>query len=312
MPEYNKNSNDVTRLDANETAFFRRQLEYIFRRTYDKKYRNLKAMQLIPVSTEIPSGAKVAVWYSYSKAGQAKIINDYAHDYPRVDIYAEEKEMYVRGIGESYGYSIVEVRRAQRAGVDLDTRRANTARRANDEKVDKIAWFGDINYGLQGLLDYPGITEYTVPVGASTDTEWSTKTPDEINADLVGICNAVSVPTRGIEEVDTILLPRPQYNLIRNTRMTDGDSNTIYNFFIKNNPDKMIEVLDELQGAGAGGSDRMMAYVRDPENLTLEIPQMFEQFEADKKGGEYEIPCHSECAGVVVRFPQSVAFGDEI
>ncbi len=242
---------DLLRLDASETAFFKRQLEYIKSRTYDTKYKNLKAKMLIPVSTEAPAGADYIVWYSFSKAGRAKIIADYAHDFPRVDIYAEENQSQIKSLGDSYGYSIKEIRRAQMARVDLNGRRANTARRAIEELIDDLAWNGDDAYNMQGFLNYPGITEFTLSSGGSGDT-WALKSPDEIIVDLTGIMSAVSVPTKGVEEVDTILLPREQYNLIKNTRMTDGNDKTILTFFLSNNPGVTVEVLDLLSTAGDG------------------------------------------------------------
>ena len=40
------------KLDANETKFLKRELEHIKSKTYDKKYAELKARQIIPVSFE--------------------------------------------------------------------------------------------------------------------------------------------------------------------------------------------------------------------------------------------------------------------
>jgi hypothetical protein len=307
----------VNRLDANETLLFKRQLEFVKTKTYDKKYRNLKSSILIPISTEAPAGADFIIWYSYSKAGVAKIIADYAHDFPRVDDYAEENQSKIYSIGSSYGYSIKEIRRAQMAKVNLSTKRADTCRRANDELVDRLCWYGDADYNLQGFFDYPGISSFTVPTGTG-GVPWSTKTSDEIIVDLTGMQSAVSVPTNGREEIDTILLPREQYNLIKNKRMEGNTDKTVLTFFLSNNqgldgsPAVQIMPLDELAGAGAAGADRMMAYVRDADHLTQEIPQPFEQLEEEKKGMEYKIPCHSEFAGIIIYYPQSVVYGDGI
>lgn len=301
----------VNKMDATETVFFKRQLEYVKSKTYDKKYRNLKASMLIPVSTEAPAGADYIIWYSFSKAGVAKIISDYAHDFPRVDVYATENQSKVFSIGSSYGYAIKEIRRAQMAKVSLDTKRADTCRRANDELVDKLCWYGDIDYNLQGFFDYPGITSFTVPTGTS-GVPWNAKTSDEIILDLTGLQSAVSVPTNGREEIDTILLPRNQFNLIKNKRMEGNTDKTVLMFFLSNNPGVEIIPVDELAGAGASGIDRMMGYTRDSDHLTQEIPQPFEQLEEEKKGMEYTIPCHSEFAGIIIYYPQSVVYGDGI
>lgn len=304
--------NDSRHLDSVETAFFKRELEYVKSRTYDVKYRNLKAIELIPVSTDAPAGADYIIWYSYAKAGMAKIVSDYANDFPRVDVYATEEQSKIYTLGDSYGYSIKEIRRAAMAGNNLDTRRANTARRAMDELMDKLAWFGDDDFSIQGFINYPGITEYTVPNGAAASKTWASKTSDEINADLVGIMDAVSVPTKGREQVDTILLPRTQFNLLKNTRMSTASDKTIFEFFTSNNPGVTLEVLDELAGQGASATDRYMAYVKDAEHLTQEMPLPFTQSDPEKKGLTWVIPCEAEHAGVIVYYPQSVAFGDGI
>lgn len=307
-----KEQSGAGRLDDTQTALFKRQVEWVKTKTYDVKYKNLRAKKFIPVNTSVSSGARTIVWYSFSNAGVAKIIADYATDFPRVDTFAEENESKVKSLGAAYGYSLQEIREAQIAGVGLQTRKAKIARDAIEFLIDNLAWFGDTDYGIQGFINYPGITEYVVPAGASTFKTWATKTPDEINADLSGIKSAVSVPTKGKEEINQILIPRAQYELIKNTRMTDGDSSTVFTFFTKNNPSIAIDVLDELAGVGDSGTDQFIGYVRNPDNLTMEIPLPFEQMDSDKQGMEYVIPVHARFGGVVIYYTASVAYGDGI
>jgi len=304
---------DPMRLDANESAYFKRQLEYVKSRTYDTQYQELKATQLLPVSTEVPMGANEITWRSFTGIGQAKIIADYAKDFPRVDVYGTENTVKLKDIGDAYGYSIKEIRQSQYAGARLDQRRANMARRAIDEKIDGIAWNGESDYNIQGFIDYPGVNEYSVPNGTAGTATWSTKTPDEIVADLSGIVSTIIEATNGKEMPDTILLPIAQYLLIANTRMTDGNDKTILRYFMDNNPFiTRIEWISELDGAGASSADRFMCYKNSPDKLTLEIPNPFEQFPPQQQGLEYEIPCLATTAGIIVYYPLSIAFGDGI
>jgi hypothetical protein len=307
----------VNRLDADETVFFKRQLEYVKSRTYDTKYKELRAFRFLPVSGEAPSGATEITWRSFSQYGMAKIIADYAHDFPRVDVYGEEQTIKIRDIGDSYGYSIQEIRRAMMAGFDLENRRALTARRAIEQRIHSIALDGDANYNLQGFIDYPGVNEYVVPAGAGGDTEWSTKTADEILTDLNGVVTTIIEITAGRERPNTILLPIGQYELIRNTRVGTASDTTVLKFFRDNNPDIAVDWLQELDEAGdpdtdSNATDRMIAYTRDEEHVTLEIPMSFEQLEEEHKGMEYTIPCHAQCAGVIVYYPLSVCIADGI
>ena len=136
------NMNEM-RLDADEQVFFDNQLALVKSRTYDVQHKALKALSLLPVSTEQDPGATHIIWRSYDKVGMAKIIADYANDFPRADIAGVEHSSPVKDLGVSYGYSVKEIRRAQKAGVALDAKRAEAARRAIDEKQDSIAWKGD-------------------------------------------------------------------------------------------------------------------------------------------------------------------------
>ncbi len=300
------------RLDANEYAFFLRELECIKSKTYDTKYKKLKAKTLIPVSTECSGGTTEITWRSYSGVGYAKIIADYAKDFPRVDIFGEENTVKIHAVGGSYGYSIDEIRASQLTGKSLDQRRANMVRRAIEEKIDDIAWTGDPDYNIQGFIDYPGITQYTVPDPGS-GTEWVNKTPDEIIVDMSGIVSAVVDTTNGVEAPDTMIMPISQYVYIANTRMTGDSDRTIMKFFMENNPFiKMIDWVVELKGAGASATDKFMVYTKDENNLTFEIPQPFEQFTPQQRGLEFEIMAREKTAGIIVYYPLSVAYGDGI
>ena len=304
--------NNPIRLDAGESAFFLRQLEYIKARTYDQKLKTLKAKTLIPVSTEANPAAENITYRRFDAVGVAKIIADYAQDFPRADVYGTEQTIKIHGMGSAYGYNIMEIRRAAMAGLSLQQRKANAARRAIEEKSDSIAWTGDSEYNIQGFIDYPSISEYTVP-NPGSGTEWINKSALEILADLNGIVFGVIDSTNGVEAPDTMLMPIAQYNLISGTPIGDNADKTIKMFFLENNGYiKTIEWVTELKGAGAGGTDRFMVYPRDEEHITLEIPQMFEQFPPQQKGMEFEIMCHERTGGVIMYYPQSVAYGDGI
>jgi hypothetical protein len=307
-------SRDLFKLDAGESAFFKRELEYVKSKSYDTQYKQLKGLLLIPVSTEAGEGATEITWRKYTGVGFAKIIADYAKDFPKVDVYGEEVTSKVKGIGASYGYSIEDIRRSQMTGKRLDQRRADMAKRAIDEKINSIALSGDSASGLNGFINASGITEYTVLAdGTGSCKLWSAKTADQIVRDITGLVSAVMVPTAGKEVPDTLVLPLTQYNLIANTRMGSYNDTTILQYVLKNSPAiKQIEWLSELAGAGASGTNRMMVYAKDPMKLTLEIPRPFEQFEAQQQGMEFQIPCHAKCGGVLIYYPLSVAYGDGI
>lgn len=302
------------RLDSNESVFFNRELAYVKARSYDAKYAELKGLSLIPISTEAGAGVNEIIFHQYRGVGFAKVIADYAKDFPRVDIYGEEKAVKVKGIGDSYGYSIKEIRASQRTGKNLDQRRAITARRAHDEMMNRMALKSNPADGTFGLLDFPGITEVTLQAdGTSSSKTWASKTPDQIVRDINDLVNAVMEPTSAREVPDTLLLPIAQYNDLASRRIGEAGEKTLMRYILDNSPYiKRIDWLSELKNFGAGGTNRALVGRFDEEHLTLEIPQPFEQFEAQQEGMEFTIPCHSECAGTIIYYPLAFAYADGI
>lgn len=303
------------RADAGESAFFARQLEEIRGRSYDLKLIELKARMLIPVDNSVPPGADAVTYRQYTSSGTAKIIQSYADDFPRADIFGKEFSVKPKGIGASYGYNVQEIRAAQMTGLPLEQRRANAARRSVEEKIDSIAQIGDADYGLTGLLNQATTTTYAIPNGASGFSQWSTKTPSEILDDMNGAVNAVISNTKEVEKPDTMLVPIEEFTLIASKPWNPNNASnvSILEYFLKNNPwVAEVEPWYALKGAGSGSSDRMVVYKRDPDHLMLVIPQEFEQFPPQAKGMEFVVPCHARCAGVQAPYPLAICYADGI
>lgn len=305
------NTNEM-RLDEGEQVFFDQQLALVKSRTYDVEHKALKALTLLPVSTEQDPGATHIIYRSYDKVGMAKIIADYANDFPRADIGGIEHSSPVKDLGVSYGYSIKEIRRAQKAGVALDAKRAEAARRAIDEKQDTIAWKGDAKSGLPGFWNHEGITEYTAAMNAGgTSRAWADKTADEILADFAGLITTAPESTNGIEQPDTVILPLSLYNKLMTTPYGTNRDKTIMGFIRDNFPQiTRIDWVADLATAGAGGTSRVVAYARDPLKVEVQIPQRFEQMPPQLDGMVYDICCLQSTGGTLVYYPMSVVFCD--
>lgn len=299
------------RLDGMEQVFFDEQLALIKARTYDVRHKALKALTLLPVSTEQDPGAEHIIWRSFDQVGIAKLVSDYANDYPRVDIGGEEHTSPIKEIGASYGYSIKEIRRAQKAGISLDAKKAEACRRAIDEKQDSIAWKGDAKGKLPGFFNHPGITEYVAPNGAGGSKTWASKTADEIVADFAAIISTAPESTNGVEQPDTVIMPLSLYNKLQNTPYGSNRDKTILGFIRENYPQiTRIDWVQDLVGAGAGNTSRVMAYARDPMKVEVQIPQRFEQMPPQLTGKAYDIICSQSTGGTLVYYPQSVVFCD--
>ena len=304
------------------TMFFQRELEHIKGNTYDVVMAPLRAFDLIPTDSTAGQGAESITYQQYDMTGMAKIIADYGDDLPRSDVKGKEFTARVKSVGNSYGYSLQEIRAAQMAGKPLQQRKANAATRAQREEWNRIAFYGDAEHGLQGWLSNPNIPSDAVENDGDGDsTNWDDKTPEQILRDMNDLVNGVVELTNGAEQPDTLLLPIAKYTKIVSTRADSGTDTTIADYFLQNNPFiNSLEWSNEItadQRAANMAEDPftgeiMIAYRRDPDAITLEMPQMFEQLPVQERGLEFVVPCHSRIAGVLIYYPLSMAIGEGI
>lgn len=301
-------------LDAGETLFFTRELESIKAKTYDVKRANLNAFNLIPVDSTVGAGAESIVYQQYDMTGIAKVIANYADDLPRADVKGKEFVAKIKSVGNSYGYSLQEIRAAQFAGKPLQQRKADAAMRAQLEKWNHIAFYGEAENGLPGWLTNANIPSAAAPNdGASSATTFASKTPTQILRDLNDLVNGIVTLTKGAEQPDTLVLPIEQYTLIATTVFGTASDTTILEMFLKNSPYiTSVEKAHELSAASLAAAgitdftgDIAIAYNRSPDAFTFEMPQYFEQFQAEQRGLEFVVPCHSRVAGVLVYYPLS-------
>lgn len=304
-----------SRLDSNETIYFVEELNHVKARAYEKKYPELKGANgmLFPISSEADPADETITYEFFDEVGVGAIISSYADDLPRVNVKGQRFTSDIRGIGESYEYSLLDIRKGTKTGKSLSQRQANAARRANDQKINKIAWYGDAEYNLVGILNNPNVTAGTVQVGAtSTKYKWAEKTADEILLDMNDAINDTIVLTNGVESPNMLILPIAQYALISTTRLAAGTDTTILQFFKNNQPgitvERVVELkdVDPLPSGNSGPKDVMISYVKDEEHLSLEIPQAFEQLPVQERNLAFVVNCHSRCGGIIIAYPLAV------
>jgi hypothetical protein len=301
------------RFDANESVFFARQLEFIKSRTYDVKRAVLSAFVIMPVSTEIPEGATTHTYRQFDTVGMAKVIANYANDLPRADVTGKEFTGPIRSIGNSYGYNVQEIRSAMFAGVPLSSRKAMAATRAHQEKINELAFRGDVESGLPGFLTNPNIPEVTLLAdGTAASKTFTSKSADKIVRDVNSLINKIIVQSKGIHRGTEVWLPIAQYALIATTQNSTASDTTILSFLQQVHPGVTFRSVVEMTGAGAGATDRMYAMENSIENWQLDIPMMIRQYSPQQRGLEFEIPVESRFAGVTVPYPLAFTFADGI
>jgi hypothetical protein len=301
------------RLDANESVFFARQLEYVKSKAYDVKRVNLNAFTLMPISTEIPEGATTHTYRQYDTVGMAKIIANYADDLPRADLVGKEFTSPIRTIGNAYGYNVKEIRSAIYAGINLNAKKSAATARVQQELMNRLAFFGDADHGLPGLLNNTNIPEVTILAdGTGSSKTFATKSADKVVRDVNALINKIITQSKGVHRATEVWMPVDQYALISTTQNSSASDVTILEFLQRNHPGVTFREVVELDGAGAAGADRMYALENSIDNWQLEIPMMMRQYSPQQQGLEFVIPMESSFAGVIVEYPLAFSFADGI
>lgn len=303
--------------DASDASvFFARELDYVKSQSYDVEYPEFTALKLFPVSSEVSPGAETITYYSYDKTGMAKIISNYATDLPRADVKGKPTTATIKSIGDSYGYSIQEMRASAMAGKSLDARKAESARYQIDYLNNKIAWNGDAETGLRGVLSKDNDVPLYVPAnGAKGSAKWADKTEDEILADITGMLKQIARTTKKVEKPDTLALPSEAYIEIQNRRI-EGTATTVLKYIQDNLTDiKNIVSCPELDpdsvdtnpyAAESDGKGAMLLFKNDPRKFTIENPLSFMQYPVQPEGLEMVVPCEARTAGAIIYYPLSM------
>lgn len=296
------------RFDADESAFFERELETILAKTYDIKYPELMHRNFVPVSNEVNPGATSRTYRQFDRVGVAKFITNNAKDLPRADVTGLEFTGPVREIGIGYGWTLKELMSAQMAGRPLNSLRASAARRATEELLDNTACFGAPNFGIvSGFLN-----DAAVPITAAGGV-WSTRTPAQNIADVSASYARVAVATLNVHRPDTLALPDAAYTHISTTPRSDNSDLTTLQYMLQNFPFlDAIEPWYRLNAASAGGGGRMVLYKRDPEILGQDIPLEFTQLAPQEQGLELLVPTWAMTAGTRIQYPLAIDYVDDV
>ena len=327
-----------SREDAAGTAFALRDLTDIYARTFDIKFPELKARQILPVYSGVDAGAEGYVWRQYNRTGSANVVDDYAADLPQAEVSMLEFQSRIYGLGTSYMYSIQDLRKARMAGIPLETRKAFAARRAMEQAVEQWAFFGNqqipsggtFNNG-QGLKNAPaalnstdylqafGFTNFPGIIANTTTNNWtlpSTSVSTIIN-DFNTLQKSIVVGSQGIHTPDTLVLPLSQWaNLSTIPRSVTFTDDTVIQYMRKQSPwlkniyfTPMLENAGKLQNGTTAGP-RIMLFEKNEENIQLVIPLEFEQLPPQMINLMFKIPCYMRIGGIRCSYPKSVAYLD--
>jgi hypothetical protein len=297
--------------DANETAIFSRSLEHVKTEVIEAEYPAFRARDYIPLESGVDAGADSFVWYYFERVGLAKMIANYATDFPYVNEYGAKNITPIESIGVGYQYNVQEVRAAGKANYQLETRRARLAREAVERLIDSVAAHGDAARNVPGLLNNANIPKITVGINGDWD---GAATPAEILEDLFTMAFSVWTQSKQIHKPNIMLLGSSLYRIAASTPYSTTIPDTVLDIFLRTNPFiRRVESWIELDLADEQlDGERAVVYELSPDNLGLVLPIEFESMPPQADNLNFKVPCHARIGGTIVYRPLAFAYIDAL
>jgi hypothetical protein len=307
-------------------SFVQQQAQFVEPQIYEIAYPAIQYPTLVPVDTSGNEWAKGIAFYTSDKVGQANWFNHLADDVPFADIQRAKLEQIIEMAAIGYYWTLEEagqqamINSATGPTLNLIMERANAARRASEEFLDRIAFFGDTTKNWTGLTNDPNVTIINPPAdGTGSSALWANKNGLQIARDINLALSAVYTGSLTTETADTLLLPPDRFTtlagtVLTNTAVTALTLVTESNAYtaLTGNP-LTIRTVRGLETAGAGGIARAIAYRNDPNVLKLHLPMPFNFRPVIQATAlRFDVPGIFRTGGIEVRRPGAMRYLDGI
>lgn len=301
--------------DAQEAlAFMVSQLAYTEAQVFERQYQPMQYEQLLPISYEAGEWADSVRYEIYDYAGRGKRTSGKGRDINLVDVAYADKSFAVVNGNIGYDYNTEELRRTAFLRRPISERKMAAAIDGFRRHMNDVGLYGESASGLTGLFNNANVPQGNAPVGA-----WTTgpKTPAQILNDINTLIQNVWSNTAYNDMITDIVLPPANYAYIASTPRSDNSDKTILQYIKENNIAKVERGIDirftpgfGLDTAGAGGTKRMVGYVKSDLRLVMHVPLPLRFLAPQLIGLAVQVPGEYKYSGVEVRYPKSMYYMD--
>lgn len=191
-----------------------------------------------------------------------------------VDIGKTAQPLYLWA--QELGYTIPELLSAQQAGRPIDQQKYAGMQLKFQMDVDEMVYIGDTTLAVYGLVNSTAVSKAFVDAGASTATQWSTKTAAEILEDINNILTLAWAASGYAICPNKVLLPPTQFGYITTQTVSSAGNISIAKYVMENcicnqingkpldiQPCKWLVGRGVAAGSPSTATDRMVAYTQD-------------------------------------------------
>lgn len=292
---------------------------------YEVKYGEMQWRNVIPeasIDSSINPGADTTSYFVHDIRGKGGFRSKHDQGVPTVGQTLDKILVPMEVAGVTAKFDREDARKMQFGyNMNLLTDLSAIMRKACERHVEGTVFYGDADVKiLEGWLDHSKVTVANAVNGAGGFSEWSTKTPDEIVADVNTMLTTVWTGSKQVHLPDTLYLPGEQLALLVSTKMSAQADKSIFEFLKTNNlytamtgNELEIKNIRYLDQAGVANVDRaVVAQEKDAENFKLPFPLPFELLEPQQQGFDVELFAEYKFGGFHVRYPKSMLYTDGI
>lgn len=301
------------RLDAGSTAMVLRDLTFLRAELKEVKYEPLKARSLFSMSNVKGSGFEFINNKIVDYSGAAEFVSDDSDTFPSVSAKITEESNPVRRFGASFRLSEMDIIKAIRANVPLQTSKVKAAMRANEELLDNTIFNGNKAQKLKGLWSYQSnLTSVTIAAdGTGASKLWSTKTGALMLRDVLAMCAAIPNVFKGMAL--TLVVDPVNYTLLMTTRLDSNSDTTVAEFLLAKTDITSIDRTSKLETVSTlSNNSSGILYPKDPEIAEIVLPVDREEKAPYMVARTTVYDYASEFSGLHVHHPKGIVYADSI
>lgn len=310
-------------------AYYVHQLENLDKALYEPLVsvswgRDIKLRPGITMSNESTSfirsafGGAGGLSQSLTSGGNMPWISPDTTVIPGVSVNGQKIVLPLRLLAREVSYTSVELERSQLTGQPIDTQKIDALNLLYQMNTDQMVYVGSSDVGATGLLNDASITASTVANGVSGSPLWVNKTADEICADINTLLTNTWLAAAYAVCPGSLRLPPAQFAYIASQKVSSAGNVSILKFLedntiaLKINGKALdIQPIKWLTGAGAGSTDRMLAYTNSVDRVRFPMVPIRRET-AYYQGIRFTAPYIWAFGQVEFVYPETVQYADGI
>jgi hypothetical protein len=197
----------------------------------------------------------------------------------QLDIGKVPQPLYLWGMELSY--TMPELESAMRVGRPIDDQKYQVIKLKYQMDVDRCVYVGDTTINSYGLLNHPAVTNVANVTGGTWAAAQAANNPDIILAQVNEMLEATWRASAWAVMPTELRVPPTEFGILVSMKVSNAGNISLMRFIQENSLCNTangrplnIQPLKWLNGRGAAGSQRMMAYTKEYDRVRYPMTSM--------------------------------------